>query len=1293
MATFPFTGDPLSQVEMIYIGYFGRAGDPKGTNFWVADLLAAGDTLAAQVNASASFSVQPEAMATYPLLANPLLATGPGGTALIQSFLESVYFNLFARAADVSGLNFWTNYILGVITANPTNPIAIANAIGLAVFDVALGAQTADQVTLSGKVTAADFMTQQFAIAGINFGALVVPPVTPADFANNVANLFAHEDVQAVGISGSVTQAEAATAAFVANPPSGEIFTGTVGQDTFAGTGHDIFNFPLSGPFGDQHTLTNFDSATDTGVGTQFGPPFTAPTGAHVPGQDLNVVSTAFFSSVLNASFTGSADVSGLNIRGIQTWNIQNTERGEFHTVDLTGDAAIGNVISGLLYLNYNANSGFDSLFIGDNSEPVQETPGVFNLTNFTPFTIAVGNAVGNGDNGVDVDFAASVFTGTALNPDVIWVFANIVGAFEEDNGSFILPEPILNAFNDFDDYCFNYDGFLDSAFAIAAGASSGPNGPVGFEVWHVKSEGAKAIGSNIGLVDGSGPLVTAALGNIVFPTGLNIIALGGEGSQSATTLFLSDDGSSTVLFGTFISDSLLTDWVNLTAIDLTGTSGEVVLTGLQASISISHSNDFLPHMGFDDGGGLLTFVGTGTAGVTITGGSGNSFYDLSSFTATAAHNSSIDGGHGTNGNSEVAFNNGVFTSGLPVTLTHIQVLDDAGTPIFFSDGDFDLTIQGGIINMANFAGLLPLNVPYTLLGGGTIPAGFQLLQLLGADGCTDSTLINNLVIQNGFFNFAVNMQDMADIGFFNITIFAGSPPPLVSTADHLIIYVSDGASPEEFGAQPPGIYNVPVFAVDNYTTVDIWLPFENINGDPHDVGLGTTKFIDQPVVTAFPATVTFHDNTADTGGSPPGGPDDLFLGETQTYDHLLSSNPFLGTFAVETGLIGHATVIVDSSLPPPLPTTITDLGAGRFEIGATDVFNLLAASTSHLVMDLPATGAFVASGLGTENQLLDHGINVVGSIHGENLLQGSSGPVALDIAATSGVASTFNDAYFGAVSPVDPLNPFHDVLTGGIFDDNYFPEGGADTVNLAHGTGGSPNTVWFGFYDVGYSGTQEFGTAPGHIFEQAITDFTDKTGTSEMFVDGYGTSLLILNNFTFGTGGDTINFGTSDWASTEPPTAGGVQGLVEWDGNTYFARTSAVVPAVYDTVSTAGDVVANGTLVLLDNIGGGYISASALQTALTTPTGHVLLATGPGAGGVAAGTTVDMLLAYQNSTTKEIDIADVTIHAGASNITDTDVLGVGGTLTVTNLISISNPTGLIGLANLSADNIHFFHA
>ena len=47
---------------------------------------------------------------------------------------------------------------------------------------------------------------------------------------------------------------------------------------------------------------------------------------------------------------------------------------------------------------------------------------------------------------------------------------------------------------------------------------------------------------------------------------GLNIIALGGEGSVSATSLTLTDDGSNTMLYASFLSDSLGGhDWQNLT--------------------------------------------------------------------------------------------------------------------------------------------------------------------------------------------------------------------------------------------------------------------------------------------------------------------------------------------------------------------------------------------------------------------------------------------------------------------------------------------------------------------------------------------------------------------------------------------------------------------------------------------------------------------------------------------------------------------------------------------------------
>ena len=154
----------------------------------------------------------------------------------------------------------------------------------------------------------------------------------------------------------------------------------------------------------------------------------------------------------------------------------------------------------------------------------------------------------------MDVDIEAGAFTGN----DTIFVTATRVGGFPEDNGSFVVPPPILVADDNGDDYDPNWVGYLGNAFAIAAGASAGPNGPVGFAHWDVTSNGANAIGS------------------------LNILALGGEGSTSATTLTMHDDGSNTMVYATSISDSRSTDWENLNNINLSGTSGFVTLTGAE---------------------------------------------------------------------------------------------------------------------------------------------------------------------------------------------------------------------------------------------------------------------------------------------------------------------------------------------------------------------------------------------------------------------------------------------------------------------------------------------------------------------------------------------------------------------------------------------------------------------------------------------------------------------------------------------------------------------------------------
>ena len=103
------------------------------------------------------FSVQAEATAQYPFLASLSTAS----QTQITSFIESVYADLFNRAADSGGLAYWDNYL----TTNLGNP----QAVGAFVLAVINGAQGTDQTTITNKVTVADYFTQELAAAGVSF--------------------------------------------------------------------------------------------------------------------------------------------------------------------------------------------------------------------------------------------------------------------------------------------------------------------------------------------------------------------------------------------------------------------------------------------------------------------------------------------------------------------------------------------------------------------------------------------------------------------------------------------------------------------------------------------------------------------------------------------------------------------------------------------------------------------------------------------------------------------------------------------------------------------------------------------------------------------------------------------------------------------------------------------------------------------------------------------------------------------------------------------------------------------
>jgi hypothetical protein len=145
----------LSRVEQLYVGYFGRAGDPAGVQFWQNQI---GSGAMSFLDVAASFSVQPEAVARYPSLATPSIDD-------IGSFVSTLYQNLYSRPAEAEGLAFWTAQ-LSVRHSNPS-------AIGAMILNIISGATGADLMAVNAKAAVAADFTTQVTNAGLNWTGAV----------------------------------------------------------------------------------------------------------------------------------------------------------------------------------------------------------------------------------------------------------------------------------------------------------------------------------------------------------------------------------------------------------------------------------------------------------------------------------------------------------------------------------------------------------------------------------------------------------------------------------------------------------------------------------------------------------------------------------------------------------------------------------------------------------------------------------------------------------------------------------------------------------------------------------------------------------------------------------------------------------------------------------------------------------------------------------------------------------------------------------------------------------------
>lgn len=244
------------QVQLMYVAYFGRAGDPAGMNHWIDDINVNHFTIE---QVGDTFALQSEAKGLYSYLAYPNLGDP-------TAFVAAIYNNLFERAPDTAGLNYWVDRLTGTNT-NGTNPNGEHISAGTMIAAIINGAYAStgtnhanDVASMTNKITVADYFTQKLIDNNITWD--------PATMRDDAAACIANVTWDPATIATGENTANASVSAFVAT--SGQTFTLTTGVDNIVGTaGNDTIN-ASTGLAADGTTLiptTNALDKIDGGLG------------------------------------------------------------------------------------------------------------------------------------------------------------------------------------------------------------------------------------------------------------------------------------------------------------------------------------------------------------------------------------------------------------------------------------------------------------------------------------------------------------------------------------------------------------------------------------------------------------------------------------------------------------------------------------------------------------------------------------------------------------------------------------------------------------------------------------------------------------------------------------------------------------------------------------------------------------------------------------------------------------------------------------------------------------------
>ena len=205
------------QLAAIYIGYYDRAADPVGEDFWEGAVANPNLSLA---DIATDFATQPETLIAYPFLSDPTAEQA-------NAFISEVYLNLFNRAPDQAGLEFWSEALLAAIDGTG------ALTVGEIILSIIEGAQDSaegnDRTTILNKIEVATSWTNAADAAAIDY--------TTDTAAQNSAKSI----IEAVTDSPATVTAAKQTIDnfFEPAPVPGEEFLLTSATDVITGTSDD----------------------------------------------------------------------------------------------------------------------------------------------------------------------------------------------------------------------------------------------------------------------------------------------------------------------------------------------------------------------------------------------------------------------------------------------------------------------------------------------------------------------------------------------------------------------------------------------------------------------------------------------------------------------------------------------------------------------------------------------------------------------------------------------------------------------------------------------------------------------------------------------------------------------------------------------------------------------------------------------------------------------------------------------------------------------------------------------